>query len=83
MMLYTPGGVVALVLIAPVAGFKAMPTGKAGLLASILTSELTAVAATPLTVSLARTLAIGVEAAPAVALPLSVAAMITGVKVLM
>ena len=59
-MLYTPGGVVALVLIAPVAGSKAMPVPKP---LTMEISEFAAVAAAPLTVSLARMLASAVGAA--------------------
>jgi hypothetical protein len=71
LMLYTPGGVAAVVLIAPVVVFKVMPAGKAGPVASRAIVELAAVAATPLTKSLLRMLAIGVAAVPASAVPVS------------
>ena len=59
-MVYVPGGVVALVLIAPVVGSNAMPTPKPLM---IDTSEFAGVAGTPLTVSLERMLASAVGAA--------------------
>ena len=67
-----------MVVTAPVAGFKAMPAGNAGLLASMLTSEFAAIAGTPLTLSLLRMFAKGVDAVPATAVPLSVTGVITG-----
>ena len=74
-----PGGVAAVVVIAPVVVFRAMPVGKAGLVVSSAMVELLAVAATPFTLSLLRMLAIGVEAVPATAVPLSVTGVMTGV----
>ena len=59
-MLYTPGGVAAVVLIAPVAGSKAMPVPKP---LTMVTSEFATVAGAPLTVSLERMLASAVGAA--------------------
>jgi hypothetical protein len=77
-----PGGVVALVVIAPDPGFRLMPTGSVGLVTSILTTEFSNVAGKPLTVSLARMSAIGVEAVPATAVPDSVTGTITAVTVI-
>ena len=73
-----------MVLMAPVVVSSVRPTGKAGRPGAVDSAivEFVASASTPLTLSLARTLAIGVEAAPATAVPLSVAGMITGAKVL-
>jgi hypothetical protein len=75
--LYTPGGVAAVVLIAPVVVFKVMPAGKADPVASRAIVELAAVAATPLTKSLARMLVIGVAAVPATAVPVSKTGLMT------
>ena len=69
--LYTPGGVAAVVVIAPVAVFKAMPAGSAGPVGSRAIVELAAVAPTPFTKSLLRMLAIGVDGVPATAVPVS------------
>ena len=80
--LYTPGGVAAVVLIAPVVVFNVIPTGNAGPVGSRAMVELMDVAGAPFTVSLLRTLLIGVEATPATAEPVSRTGFIAAVTVI-
>jgi hypothetical protein len=61
----------AVVVIAPVVVFRAMPVDHVPLCATVAFPGPPSVAAAPLTVSLAATFAIGVLAVPAGALPLS------------
>src|SRR5581483_6462232 len=70
------------VVIAPVEGVSAIPLGHVPSCASVLLPEDPSVAGTPLTVSLAATLAMGLPAMPAVAPPLSEVATIAGVTTL-
>jgi hypothetical protein len=60
-----------LVVIAPVAVFSAMPVGQVPDCAIVALPLTPKVAATELTLSFAATLAIGVEAVPAIAVPFS------------
>jgi hypothetical protein len=59
------------VLIAPVVVFRLMPPGQVPLVATVALPPAPKVAATPLTLSLAATLATGVDATPAATVPLS------------
>ena len=79
---YIPGGVAAVVLIAPVVVFSVIPTGNTGPVESKAMVELMDVAGAPFTVSLLRTLVIGVEATPATAEPISRTGLIAAVTVI-
>lgn len=72
-MLYVPGSTEEATLIAPVVVFRVMPAGHAPDVAMV---EFADVAAAPFTVSLVRTLAMGVDAVPETAVPLSVTGLI-------
>jgi hypothetical protein len=69
------------VVIAPVVELSAMPAGQVPLCATVALPVPPSVAAAPFTVSFAATLAIGVLAAPATAVPLSGAGRIEAVTV--
>jgi hypothetical protein len=70
-MLYAPAGTAIVVLTAPVEGMSAMPVGQVPTLATVALPDVPSVADAPFTVSLAATLAMGLDAVPASALPLS------------
>ena len=64
-----PGGTAALVVIAPLVVLSAMPAGQAPDCATVALPPAPRVAGEPLTVPPVATLAIGVEAVPATAVP--------------
>ena len=68
-------------MIAPVVVFSAIPAGQAPLCATVALPAPPSVAAAPLTVSLAATFAIGVDAVPATAVPVSATGRIDAVTV--
>lgn len=82
MTLYTPGGVAAVVVIAPVVVFNAMPAGSTGPVGSKAIVEFAAVAPKPFTKSLVRMLAIGVDGVPATAVPVSATGLMPAVTVI-
>ena len=71
MTLYDPGATVAVVVTAPVAVFNAIPGGQLPLCATDALPVAPNTAAVPLTVSFEATFAIGVDAVPAAAVPVS------------
>src|SRR5580658_10760781 len=80
-MLYVPGPTAAVVVIAPVVVLSAMPAGHVPLCATVALPAPPSVAAAPFTVSLAATFAIGVDAVPATAVPVSATGLIDAVTV--
>jgi hypothetical protein len=70
-MLYIPGDTAVDVVTEPVAAVSAMPVGQVPTLATEAFRDFPSVAGAPFTVSLAATLAIGRDAMPASAVPLS------------
>ena len=70
-----------MVVIAPDAVFSAIPAGQVPLCATVALPDAPSVAAAPLTVSFAATSAIGVDAVPATAVPVSVTGWIEAVTV--
>jgi predicted anti-sigma-YlaC factor YlaD len=68
-------------VIAPLVVFSAIPAGQAPLCDTVALPDVPSVTGDPLTESLAATLAIAVEAAPAVALPVSATGMIEALTV--
>jgi hypothetical protein len=76
-----PGGTAALVVIAPVLVLSAMPAGQVPNCATVAFPLAPRVAGEPLTVPLAATFAIGVEAVPATAAPVCAAGMMLAVTV--
>src|SRR5580700_5488467 len=80
-MAYTPGGTAAVVVTAPLVVLRVMPAGQVPDCATVALPPAPRVAAAPLTVPPAATLAIGVEAVPATAVPLAVAGMMLAVTV--
>ena len=75
-MLYEPGATAAVIVTAPVVVLSAMPVGHVPLCATVAFPEVPNVAAAPVTVSFAATFAIGVDAAPATAVPVSATGLI-------
>src|SRR5580658_4925421 len=80
-MLYTPGPTAAVVVMAPVVVLSAIPAGHVPLCATVALPAPPKVAAAPFTVSFEATFAIGVEAVPATAVPVSATGMIDAVTV--
>src|SRR5580765_303328 len=70
-MVYVPGCTAAVMLIAPVVVFSVNPVGHVPLSATVALPHAPSVAATPFTVSLLATFAIGVDAVPDTPVPLS------------
>jgi len=79
--LYDPGPTAAVVVIAPLVVFKASPEGHVPTCDTTELPPLPRVAGAPFTVSFAATFAIGVEAVPATAVPLSATGTIDAVTV--
>src|SRR5580704_9955332 len=73
MTAYTPGGTAAVVVTAPVAVLSEMPAGQVPDCATVALPLPPSVAAAPLTVPPAATVAIGVDGVPATAVPVAVA----------
>ena len=76
-----PGGTLAATLMAPVPVLSVMPAGQVPLVAMVALPLAPRVACWPLTLSLAATLAIGVLAVPATAVPDSVTGLMTALTV--
>src|SRR5271156_1778033 len=70
-MEYTPGGTAAVVVTAPVVVLSVMPAGQLPDCATVALPVAPSVAAAPLTVAPAATLAMGVDAVPATAVPVA------------
>jgi len=79
--LYDPGPTAAVVVIAPLVAFSAIPVGHVPTCDTAALPPLPKVAAAPFTESFAATFVIGVEAAPATAVPLSATGTIDAVTV--
>ena len=80
--MYTPGATVLATSMAPVLVLSVMPLGQLPLVAIVALPLAPRVAGWPLTVSLLVTLAIGVLAVPAVAVPDSVTGLIDALTVM-
>ena len=80
--MYVPGGTLAATLMAPVPVLSVMPAGQVPLVAMVALPLAPRVACWPLTLSLAATLAIGVLAVPATAVPDSVTGLMDAVTVM-